>query len=411
LSAAPPANLPSRVTAPINLAARLSALGVKGSRWAVALSGGPDSTALLSLLLEINPQTEALIVDHGLRPESMAEAQRTTAQARALGAQTRILQWEGEKPTTHIQVSARQARYRLLGEYCEANRISHLFLAHHANDQLETVALRAERSSGWRGLAGMPWVSERGDITLVRPLLDVMKGELVSHCDRQGLSYVLDPSNSNPRFARAQLRHVGGDLARYVSIQHENARRRQQEIAVLSALDGQTYRVCVSGGYATVLREALTQPGLLRVMLGLIGQADYPPNEAQEMAAIGRLQKGQGLTLAGSRLLCRSEDILIVREPAAIVPVEVAVGTTQLRWDRRWLVRGKVGERVEPLAGHPWRSLAQAKELDVLPGAARAALPFGVGQGVLERRWSPLARPLRQIFEINEGNAPLSAKS
>jgi tRNA(Ile)-lysidine synthase len=191
----------------------------------LAVSGGPDSTALLMLAarwraaLKRGPRLLAITVDHGLRPQSAAEARAVKGLARRLGVPHRILRWTGRKPATGLQEAARAARYRLLATAAQAARARHVLTAHTLDDQAETVLIRMTRGSGLTGLAAMAHVSalpgEGGrDIMLVRPLLDIPKARLVATLARAGIAFADDASNRDPRFTRARLRAVMPALAR-----------------------------------------------------------------------------------------------------------------------------------------------------------------------------------------------------
>ena len=168
---------------------------------AVGVSGGPDSMALAWLLSQISktnpgsPPIHALTVDHGLRTESAAEAAQVGVWVSGWpGLTHHVLRWE-QGADTRIQEEARRARYDLMAEYCRARDIRHLFLAHHMDDQAETVLFRLAKGSGLDGLAGMkPW-QERGDIVLLRPLLEIPKERLLETCASESIPFVKDPSN------------------------------------------------------------------------------------------------------------------------------------------------------------------------------------------------------------------------
>ena len=181
----------------------------------LAVSGGPDSTALLVMAAEWagGPALHAATVDHGLRPESADEAADVGRLAARLGLPHAILRWEGEKPRTSLQARAREVRYDLLTR--EAARVGAgvVVTAHHLDDQAETVLMRLARGSGLAGLAGMAARARRGPIEIARPLLDMPKAELVAFCDARGLSYTRDPSNENPAFARPRWRRLSASLA------------------------------------------------------------------------------------------------------------------------------------------------------------------------------------------------------
>jgi len=183
---------------------------------AVAVSGGRDSLALAVLAHawagERDGQVVALIVDHGLRAQSAAEAAATGDLLRGLGIEAHVLVWSGAKPASGVQAAARAARYRLLGEECRRCGILHLLVGHHADDQAETVTMRRARGSGADGLAGMAALVELPELRLLRPLLAVPRARLTATLQARGLRWLDDPSNLDPRFERARLRAGGAPL-------------------------------------------------------------------------------------------------------------------------------------------------------------------------------------------------------
>jgi tRNA(Ile)-lysidine synthase len=133
-------------------------------RFLVAVSGGPDSTALMHALARWAPEAGcsvlAATIDHGLRPGSRAEAEAVAADASALGLEHRILTWSGPKPGARLQERAREARYGLLTGLARQEAAA-VATAHTLDDQAETVLLRLAAGSGIAGLAGIPahtWV-------------------------------------------------------------------------------------------------------------------------------------------------------------------------------------------------------------------------------------------------------------
>lgn len=181
----------------------------------LAVSGGPDSLALLLLAAEARPlRVEAATVDHALRSESRAEAEMVAKVCDRLGVPHRILtaSWD-EKPETAIQERARAMRYRLLGEWARERRIAALLTAHHLDDQAETFLMRLARGAGVRGLAGMRRVSRApaGTVAIVRPLLGWRHLELEAVCSAAGLEAIEDPSNEDHRFERVRMRKALGE--------------------------------------------------------------------------------------------------------------------------------------------------------------------------------------------------------
>ena len=179
----------------------------------LAISGGPDSTALLHLAarwragMARGPELHVATVDHGLRPGAAAEAAMVATAAARYGLAHATLAWVGAKPAGGIQEKAREARYRLLSEHAQGVGASLILTAHHADDQAETVLMRLGRGSGVAGLAAMRRTTPLTDgIALVRPLLGLTKRALLAICAAEHLPFVVDPSNEDTTFHRVRLR-------------------------------------------------------------------------------------------------------------------------------------------------------------------------------------------------------------
>ena len=190
--------------------ADLDALVSHQARIGVAVSGGPDSLALLLLAAAARPaQVEAATIDHGLRPESRGEAEMVAAVCDSLGVPHAILtaRWS-EILETAIQERARKERYLLLGYWAEERGIDAIVTAHHAEDQAETVLMRLTRGAGVRGLAGIRprSISPGAHVRLVRPLLGWRRSELERVCGDAGVTPIADPSNQDERFERVRVR-------------------------------------------------------------------------------------------------------------------------------------------------------------------------------------------------------------
>lgn len=176
----------------------------------IAVSGGPDSLALLLMAAEARPLlVEAATVDHALRPESRAEAEKVATICEHLGVPHAILSasWDS-KPGTAIQERARTLRYRLLGQWARERDLTAVITAHHLDDQAETLLMRLSRGGGVNGLAGMRSVSRApgASVALVRPLLGWRHSELEAVCAAAGLEAVEDPSNDDEQFERVRVR-------------------------------------------------------------------------------------------------------------------------------------------------------------------------------------------------------------
>lgn len=182
-----------------------------------AVSGGPDSMALMGLLARWGALRDVTIsvatVDHGFRPEARAEAEFVARIADGLGLACTILTREGPVPDSGLQEAAREARYDLLYGCARAIGARALVTAHHADDQAETVLMRLCHASGPGGLAGMRMDTPRGEVTLIRPFLDVPRVRLAASLAELGLESLTDPSNADPRFERVRLRQLADILS------------------------------------------------------------------------------------------------------------------------------------------------------------------------------------------------------
>ena len=175
--------------------------------FAVAFSGGADSTVLLAAICRLTPRPEvrALHVDHGLHPDSKTWERCCRAAAAALGVGYRSLRCPVEAvPGESLEARAREVRYRALKELLAPGET--LLTAHHADDQLETVMLRLLRGTGVRGLRGIAPLRPFGAGFLARPLLGMSRAEILAAARDWGLEWIEDPSNRDTRFDRNYVR-------------------------------------------------------------------------------------------------------------------------------------------------------------------------------------------------------------
>jgi tRNA(Ile)-lysidine synthase len=184
-------------------------------RLGIAVSGGPDSLALLVLAAAARPGgIEAATVDHRLRPESAAEAARVARVCEQLGTPHDTLPVTVAKGSS-LQAQAREARYAALAGWAKERGLAAVATAHHAEDQAETLLMRLARGSGLAGLAGVRRSRPLGNgVQLVRPLLDWRKVELQAVVAEAGLQAVDDPANRDPRHDRSRARAMLAQLDR-----------------------------------------------------------------------------------------------------------------------------------------------------------------------------------------------------
>lgn len=279
----------------------------------VAVSGGPDSVALLALLADWartpgRPRLHAATVDHGLRAESAAEAAAVEALCGRLNVPHATLRWEGVKPARGLQVQARTARYALLAR--EAQRLgSTLVTAHTLDDQAETLLMRLAHGSGPAGLIGMRARTVKEGVTLVRPLLAIAKARLVATAEARGLRFARDPSNADQRFERVRWRETLPLLAEQ-GLTAERLGRLAQRMARLDAAAARRARDVFSsvtlaagaGGESLSLRFNALAAEPEEIVLRVLGLAlDAVAPQGESYARLERLEDCAQALLAASR--------------------------------------------------------------------------------------------------------------
>ena len=292
-----------------------------GRRVVAGVSGGADSMAL-ALLLRDWGDPLAVIVDHGLRPGSAAEAALTLARLTGLGIPARVVRVDvGHGPD--LGARARAARYQVLLEVCRASGRPDLLLGHHARDQDETVLLRAQSGSGPAGLAGMAGQAWRDAARLLRPLLSVAPGRLRATLEAAAVRWAEDPGNTDPATARGALRRTIVPAAAPLGrMRHGVETRLAEELAA-----GVTMH---AAGHAEVT-AALSNDAWSALIWTLSGKA-YPPPSAGVRDLVARAGGTlHGVVVRGGR---------VFREPAALgAAVPARAGAV---WDGRFVLRDGV---------------------------------------------------------------------
>ena len=301
-------------------------------RLGLAVSGGPDSLALMLLAARraqgARSRFVVYTVDHGLRPEAAAEAKMVVREAAVLGLPARALRWEGEKPATGVQAAARAARYRLMAQAMTEDGVDLLLTAHHLGDQAETVLMRLAHGSGIEGLRGMDRRSVVEGCEIYRPLLGIRPEILREIVDEAGLTPAADPSNLDPHYERARwrlmlpaLEELGLSLERLGSF----ARRMEEASALVHAeAEASWPRIVAPAGTDVALdagRFAALNPAVAVRLLGQVlgqvrGDRSAPPLGALEQLA-RRLQARVPLkrrTLHGCLIFSDGDSIRVCRE-------------------------------------------------------------------------------------------------
>lgn len=289
--------------------ADLEALAEPGATLGVAVSGGPDSLALLLLATTARPgAVEAATVDHALRPQSRAEAHMVAAVCKQIGVPHSILTIDWPKaPKSNLQAQAREKRYELLGRWAVARGITAVATAHHLDDQAETLLMRLARGAGIGGLGS---VRTRRPLTpdteLIRPLLSWRKSELTGLVTAAGLEPVDDPSNRDPRHDRVRMREwlkraewaEPERLAASAAWLDEADQALDWALAPLAAT-----RISRGGGVVTIDPTDVPRELQRRLLLAALAELGVRRPRGPELArAMDRLAKGEATTLGGLKL-------------------------------------------------------------------------------------------------------------
>jgi len=268
---------------------KLSGLIPQGNSFAIAFSGGGDSTALVHALKD-HPQAKYVyIVDHDLRGGSAIEAQTAKTFALTCGYESKVLKWKHNFPQSAIQEKARKARYGLMGDECRKAGIKYLLTAHSEDDQAETLLMRYDRHTDWRGAAGMsemtygPVWPELAMVNIVRPLLNISRQEIRNYNRGYNLTWAEDPSNDNRNYARIRAR----DYLGMRSDLHDDLLETAKDM-----------RLCVNAE-KTILRKQFSEIGIIDTH-GFITLSDIPVPEL--MLHCLRAAGGQGGVIERSKI-------------------------------------------------------------------------------------------------------------
>ena len=297
-------------------------------RIAVGVSGGVDSMALAKLLgewftLGHDKKVYAITVDHCLRRESADEALFVSDFSKSFkNVVHTTLGWLSPKPESGIMEAAREARYELMADFCKKNNIRYLCLAHHMDDQAETVLNRVVSGSSVSGLCGMRYIqSYDKNLTIVRPFLEVPKQELYDFCEKENIPWVEDPTNKKTQYMRGRLRGVWDVLENEGLTSKRLSRlsvRMQKVESALSFYEDELFESSViengvegvEGCLRFDLAKLLSAPELVRVRVVLSaismvfggGERSYGPrlHRVEELLSdMWRRETGTSVTIGG----------------------------------------------------------------------------------------------------------------
>ncbi|MCE3233128.1 MAG: tilS [Rickettsiaceae bacterium] len=327
---------------------------------AIAVSGGADSMAMALLSAKWAEKNSckviALTVDHDLRPESADEAAQVKKWFSCYNIPHHTLKWEGDKKSSNIQSEARDARYRLMTEFCHQNSIPTLLIAHNKEDQAETVLLRLMRGSGVDGLCGMEDEIIHNGIRLLRPLLTIEKNQLRQFLKEQNQEWVEDPSNQNTKYARVNVRkfiETSGEpellVNRLVETTTNMQRSRNyiehmiiQDMANVASFQPEGYCIIDIDTFRKLHEESAYR--ILAKTIKQIGGEYYKPRFEKLQNLYENLvsNKFTDCTLGGCNIYQSKKQneikkIFVIREQSAVQNDITIHPNTELIWDNRFI--------------------------------------------------------------------------
>ena len=339
-----------------HLTEKLKTVLPKDAKFAIAFSGGGDSTALVHALKDHPQRGPVYSVDHALRRGSDKEAQAAKRFATTCGYNAKILKWQHNSPRTAIQEKARKARYGLMGEACRQDGIKYLLTAHSRDDQAETLLMRYDRQTDWRGAAGMAEVTyaplwpELAMVNIVRPLLDVSRAELRDYNRANGLEWSEDPSNANRDYARIRAR----DYLREHSWTAQHLLKTAKDLRLGRDEENRVLRQHLSeaefGAAGELIFPHIPSTELMRLAMQCVGGGSGMVDRHRLKALRLKLRSREieSFTYSGAQAVMTASGLVISRDPVAVTgrkdgglkpqATRMKIKSTPQIWDGRFSV-------------------------------------------------------------------------
>ena len=391
---------------------------------AVAFSGGADSMCLTFLLNELcktnNIDLIAITVDHKLRKESTNETKDISKYIKNINHI--VLTWKHPEIKNNIQKKAREARYKMLCNYCIANKINHLFVAHNYDDQAETVMLRILRGSGIDGIAGMEAHSEMYGVKVVRPLLNFRKSEILTFVKAKGLTWIEDKSNTNLRFDRVKVRQLlrqfcDSNLTERLNLLARNASRAKNFLR--SYTDMIFEKHCLLGKFGNVSIKysdffILSEEIKLRIINKIIKYIHndsfiYPIRLNSITSLLEKLQYQGKFTLGKCKIIAYKGVIYFYKEPKFIEPTKRLLKGDNI-WDKRYKISINAdGFCITRLTKRVWSKIKPIKYIHEIPSEIIFSTPV-ISSGDKDYYWvfshSPSIPQVKFNIKINITHIP-----
>lgn len=330
---------------------------LSGKSLAVGVSGGSDSVGLLLVLDKWAKQNgcdvTAITVDHKLRSESTNEADYVAKLCQKIGVKHVTLTWDGEKPTSNIELKAREARYKLIANYCAGNSIKYLLTAHHMDDQAETFFIRLFRGSGIDGLASMQDINDLYGLTIVRPFLTVHKQQIKNYLLENNVKWFEDESNSDEKFLRNKIRKFinsfenSDEIVNRINFAVEEINKTKQIVDVLiekierSNVKFDPFGSCIFNKKLLIKKDVVVLKILAKIAMNISGDIYKPRLEKlKRLLFVLRNTDSVRYTFYGCIFETYNENLFIVyREYNAIGDNVELIYNDYVVWDDRFKIK------------------------------------------------------------------------